>query len=238
MADFRPTTWNGEPIPYHASVEILRTLTHKSGEKAAAVICALAASSDPAAMAILIDLTRSPDPYLRKSAVEGIGNNPSGRDAADVVISLLHDGNGFVVRVACRAAAVLCLSKAHERIQRLLEAKEEATRHSAIEALAILWKPSDFEQVFERYLWDRSDNVRKWAAWTLKDNVDLDHWERLFKAWSSDPLPRHRVCACTLVQKFATSADLAMLNPFFSDPDGHVRHAADHAARGKRSNPE
>ena len=64
MADFRPSTWNGEPIPYHETVEVLRSLIGFYG-KAGPAIRALAEHPDPDALATLIDLTHSRDPYLR-----------------------------------------------------------------------------------------------------------------------------------------------------------------------------
>src|SRR5437588_551242 len=82
-----------------------------------------------------------PDPYLRRAALEAIGDHPSGRDASDVVLSMLHDRNGFVVRTACDVAAVLGLAGAHDRILELVGASEEATRLSALRALEGLWMP-------------------------------------------------------------------------------------------------
>jgi hypothetical protein len=70
------------------------------------------------------------------------------------------------------------------------------------------------------------------------DNVleaRLEHWERVFIAWSTDPIPRHRVGACALAQELASNAALAMLYALRSDPDGHVHHAAERAAEGMRS---
>jgi hypothetical protein len=75
MADFRPKTWNGEAIQYHETVKVLRTLISTSG-KAGPAIRALAEHPDPDALATLIDLTHSRDPYLRAAAVEAIGYSP------------------------------------------------------------------------------------------------------------------------------------------------------------------
>jgi HEAT repeat protein len=230
MADFRPKIWNGEPIPYHETVEVLRSLIGTYG-KAGPAIRALAEHPDPDALATLIELAHSRDPYLRASALEAIGCHRTGRDVAKVLVSSLDYSNGFVVRAAARAAAALGLTAAHDRILELVGAEEEATRLSALAALQSLWQPSDFEAVFARYLSDPSDRVRKQAAWTLEKNVGSDHWERVFDAWSADRIPRHRAWACSIAEKFGTKAILAKLVGLCSDPDGHVRRAAERAVK-------
>jgi hypothetical protein len=225
-----PQTWNGEPIPYRETVEVLRTLI-STYAKAGPAIRALAEHPDSDALEALIDLTHSRDPYLRASAVEAIGYHRTGRDAAEVVVSMLADSNCFVVRAAARAAAASGLAAAHDRIHELIEAQEEATRLIALEALQILWEPSDFEAVFARYLSDPSDRVRKQAAWTLEKNVSSDQWERVFSAWSGDRIPRHRAWACSIAERFGTKTIFAELVGLCSDPDGHVRRAAERAVK-------
>ena len=230
MAGFRPEMWNGEPIPYHEPIEALCAAIAAPGPKAWAAIRALAERPGPEAMATLIGLTRSPDPCLRRSAVEAIGNHQSGRDEADAVLGMLHDRDGGVVRAACRAAAALVLTAAHDRVRELIESEEEGTRYSALEALETLWEPTDFEGVFARYQRDPSDRVvRRRAAWTLAKHIGREHWERAFAAWSQDLVPRHRVWACTLAERFGDRAILPELNALRADPDGHVRRAADRA---------
>jgi HEAT repeat protein len=231
MRGFRLEILNGEPIPYDEPIGVLRSRVRASGSKAGAAIYALARNPKPEAFAILVDLTRSPDPYLRRAALEGIGAHQSGRDAADIVLRMLNDSHGFVVRTACDVAAVLGLAGAHDRILELVSGNNEATQLSALRALESLWVPADFETVFARYSSDRSDDVRKQAAWTLNKNVGSQHWMRVFASWATDPLPRHRAWACSLAERFGDRAVLAKLNALRSDLDGHVRSAAERAAR-------
>jgi hypothetical protein len=103
-------------------------------------------------------------------------------------------------------------------------------RIAALRGLAILWEESDFEPVFDRYLHDSSDGVRREAAWTLQHNANSDCWQRLFSAWSTDVLARHRVWACQLAGRFASKSHLPELEFLQSDADGHVRIAAKRAA--------
>ena len=228
ILDYR--TGMGSQIPYDEPVKVLRTLINTRG-KAGPAIEALAEHPDPEALATLIDLTGSQDPYLRASAVNAIGRHRTGCDAAEVVLSALNDSNGFVIRAAARASAALRLAAAHDRIHALVGSKEEHTRLSALEALQNLWEASDFETVFARYLHDPSDSVRKQAAWTLETNVGAEQWERVFAAWSGDPIPRHRAWACSLAERFGTRATLGRLDGLRSDPDGHVRSAAERAVK-------
>jgi hypothetical protein len=231
MARFRPPTWNGEPIPYDEPIEVLQTRVRAVASAAGAAIRALAEHPEPEALKFLVDLARARDPYLRRAALEAIGDHASGRDASEVVLSLLHDRIGFVVRTACDVAAVLGLASAHDRILELVGASEEATRLSALRALEGLWVSSDFEKVFARYVGDQSDEVRKRAAWTLNKNVGRENWKRAYESWSSDRLARHRVWACSIAERFGDRSALASLNALRADLDGHVRHAAERAAK-------
>ena len=64
----------------------------------------------------------------------------------------------------------------------------------------------------------------------LHKNVDSDHWVHLFVAWSSDRVPRHRVWACELAQRFGGRSVLPALKALKADIDGHVQRAAMQAA--------
>jgi len=226
MAGLKPRIWDGVPIPYSATIPELRAMIHNPGPKAWAAIRALTEKPESEALEALIELTRSSDPHLRRSGVEAIGRHAFGRRAAKVVCQLLRDRSSFVVRAAALAAANLRLLPAHGRIVSLIKAAEESTRHDALRALEKLWHPYDFESVFDRYLHDSSDRVRKQATWTLHKNVGAEHWERVFLAWSHDPVPRHRVWACELAQRFGNRSVLPALQALEADSDGHVRWAA------------
>ena len=156
---------------------------------------------------------------------------PPATTRPNVVLNLLQDKYGFVVRTACEVAAVLGLARAHDRILELAEIGEEATRLSALSALESLWVPADFERVFARYVKDQSAGVRKQAAWTLCKHASPEHWEQVFESWSKDPVPRHRVWACSIAEKFGDRTVVARLNALRSDPDGHVRCAAERALK-------
>src|SRR5713226_5640336 len=139
MTNFRPQIWNGVAIPYDAPVADLRAMIEEPGPKAWAAIRALADNPEPQALATLVQLTRSGDRHLRRSAVEAIGIHPSGRTASKVVCQLLHDRDRFIVRAAVDAAANLRLNTAHERVLSLVKASEESTRLAALRALDSLW---------------------------------------------------------------------------------------------------
>ncbi|HYV36683.1 MAG TPA: HEAT repeat domain-containing protein [Gemmataceae bacterium] len=229
MADFKPQIWNGEPIPYDASVADVRSTVEEPGPKAWAAIRALADKPDPEALTTLVQLTHSSDPHLRRSAVEALGIHYSGQSASEVVCHLLHDRVSFVARAAVDTAAKLQLTAAHGQVVCLVKAAEDSTKLAALRALESLWKSSDFELVFDLYLHDPSKEVRKQAAWTLQKNVGADHWEHLFSAWSTDPLPRHRVWACQVAEMFGSATIIPALHVLCADQDGHVRGAASQA---------
>jgi HEAT repeat protein len=225
-----PQTWNGIPIPREASIEELRNIIGTPGPQAWAAVRALVDKAEPDALTALVELTQSNDLHLRRAGVEAIGIHALGQSASDVVCRLLHDQQSFVVRSAIEAAARLNLRAAHEQVLNLTEASDDSTRLQALRGLASLWEGSDFEPVFDRYLHDPSDGVRRQAAWTLRQNADADCCLRLFAAWSIDPLGRHRAWACQLAEWFGSKALLPELDRLRRDADGHVRKAAIRAA--------
>jgi HEAT repeat protein len=229
MTGFRPPIWNGAPVPYDAPITDLRAAVGQPGPKAWVAIRALAEKPDAAALAVLVELSRSSDAHLRRAAIEGIGIHRSGASHFDVVCQALHDREAIVVRAATEAAASHRLQPAHDRILALVAAPEESTRLAAFRSLEVLWHSSDFEAVFDRYLHDSSDRVRKQAAWTLHKNVDAEHWERVFSVWSKDALPRHRAWACELAGSFGNRTVAPLLEELRADRDGHVRSAAEQA---------
>jgi hypothetical protein len=107
----------------------------------------------------------------------------------------------------------------HKQILNLANASDECTRLAALRGLVSLWEASDFEPVFDRYLHDPSEEVRKEAAWTLQQNADSGCWQRLFAAWSTDSLVRHRVWACQLAVRFGRMNLLTELKSLQTDAD-------------------
>jgi HEAT repeat protein len=229
MSGFKPPTLNGVPIPYDAPIPDLRAAIKDPGPKAWAAIRALAEKSEPDALTTLIEVSKSPDPHVRRAAMEGIGMHRSGQAACAEVCQALDDRDSLVIRAALAAAANLRLEPAHAQIIGLVTAAEESTRLAASRAPEGLWRPLDFDVVFERYLHDRSDSVRQQAAWTLHKNVGAEHWERVFSVWSKDTLPRHRIWACQLAGRFGSRAVVPVLEELRADSDGHVRDMAERA---------
>jgi len=226
MARAKPPTWNGVPIPYGASLESLRAALRSPGPTAWAAFRALVETPGRKVLDLLSECARHPDPHFRRAAVEAIGLHDDGRSLPNIILRALQDSKGLVVRAACRSAARLELTEAHDAVLRLVKANEEATRFDALRALAALWDPADFSIILDRFSRDPSDRVRKQAAWVLQEHVGPKEWKTLFTVWSQDPLPRHRVWSCRLAERFGDSAILADLARLEQDADGHVRSAA------------
>src|SRR5439155_13833564 len=74
----RPSVWNGIPVPYVATVDELAQLIHGPGPARWAAFVAVAHTADESALALLQDSARSPDPNVRRIAVEAIGIHPQG----------------------------------------------------------------------------------------------------------------------------------------------------------------
>jgi len=226
VTDFKPPILNGVPIPYDASVDELRKMVNLPRPDAWVAIRSLAEKSEPEALEILISLTRSKDWRFRRSAVEAIGISSLGHKSQEIVCNLLSDPSSYVVRAAIEAAATQKFSCAHNEILKLIKATEENTRIVALRALMDLWQPSDFDLIFDRYSHDLSDRVKKQAAWTIHENLDSQNWRKVFLAWINDPIPRHRIWACEIAEKFGNRSDLTALQALINDPNGHVRRAA------------
>jgi HEAT repeat protein len=226
MSSFRPDVINDVPVPYQSSIEEIRNAIKSTDAQAWVAIRALAEKNDPEALAILIELTKSSDWRFRRSAAEAIGISPLGKQASIHIERLLYDPGEYVQRTAIEVVASLGLNHAHERILTLTKAHAQSTRIVALSALGTLWHPTDFDFVFDIYLHDRSDEVRKQAAWTIASNVESDHWRQLFSEWSKDSISRHRIWACELIKTFGKPEDTQMLSPLIHDHDGHVRKRA------------
>jgi hypothetical protein len=229
----KPETWNGVRVPYDAPIPILGEQLRSHGAEAWAAFIALGANPTPEALQLLVVATQSADPYYRRAAVEAIAGHKLGTTAAAVLCQCLHDASGVVVRAACEATAALNIGAAHAAVLRLIEAPAPATRIAALRALAVLWQPADFAPVFACAQHDASAEVHKEAAWTLYRNVDAAHWATLFAAWRSASVVRHRVWACEIAARFGGSAVLARLEELRTDPDGHVRQAAERVLKAR-----
>ncbi|MDX9975862.1 MAG: HEAT repeat domain-containing protein [FCB group bacterium] len=229
-----PLSWQGEPIPFDASIEELRERIRAPGEAAWAAFRVLARRDSEEALDVLVAATRYEDPFLRRGAVEALGLHPRGCTRGEAVAGRLRDSNEYVVRAACAAAGNLGLLDVHDEVRGLLGHAAVETREAAVGALGALWKADDFEAVFRLSRKDLSREVREAAAWVLRAHSEADNWRVLFEAWRCDDMPRHRVWACELAEAFGDEGVTPSLEQMLSDSDGHVRGAAGRALAALR----
>ncbi|NPU11909.1 HEAT repeat domain-containing protein [Bradyrhizobium sp. 83002] len=195
------------------------SLTHKS-------ICALLTRDDTESLTLLRGAAASADQFIRRTAVEVIGRHASGRNLSDAILRALADQSEYVVRAGCQVIEDWRWDAAHDAISNLIKSPSGSTRQVSIRTLGAIWRQSDFQPVFQIYKTDAETEVRREAAWTLRNNVSSADWRRLFDAFRTDALPRHRRWACDLASTFGHSDVVPFLNPLCTDRDGHVRKAA------------
>jgi HEAT repeat protein len=186
----------------------------------------LGSREDAAALEILARVAAVDDQFLRRTALEVIRQHPHGLELRAVILSALGDPSEYVVRAACEVVEQWRLLEAHNLLLALLANANGATRRSAIRALGTIWVDADFPRVFRIYAKDFAADVRREAAWVLRQRVTATDWRTLFDAFSADGLVRHRVWACELAESFSGPEIFPLLSPLSSDPDGHVRKAA------------
>lgn len=191
---------------------------------------ALARTGDVTGLQALTDFLQSRDCYVRRAALEAIGNHIQARTSAALIVPGLRDSSEFVVRTACEVAAKLGLYEAHDDLLKLLFSPLESTRQAALCALETLGQDKDFEAVLRVFASDPSKAVRKQAAWTLRSAATSWNWSRLFSLWYADEPPRHRQWACELAETFGDADVLPQLFLLSGDANGHVRKAAHLAA--------
>ncbi len=190
------------------------------------VIRKLALQEGAAALKALANAAGLEDQFERRAAIDAIGRHPHGRELRSIILRALRDPSEYVVRTACEVVAQWELQEAHELVVALLANPSKATRQTAIRTLGKIWVDADFPTVFRIYN-DASENeIRREAAWVLRQRAHSAHWRTLFDAFQVDELARHRQWACELAEKFSVPDILPVLSQLSSGVDGHVRKAA------------
>lgn len=230
----RPANVNGVSVPYRAPVAELLRAVAAPGPSAWAAL-AVSADDGRESLDALVEAAASSDWRMRRAAVEAIARHVRGRSAARRVLDALRDESPYVVRTACDAAAALRLDDAHDVVLGLTRSPIAATRECATRTLDALWRPSDFDAVFDAMRRDSAPAVRRRAGFVLRAHADATTWKRLVDAWRHDELPRARRWACELTASFGGADDVAALEPLTRDRDGHVRNAAARAANALAS---
>jgi HEAT repeat protein len=190
------------------------------------IIRELALREDAAALKALADAARVEDQFERRMAIEAIGSHRQGRELCSIILRALGDPSEYIVRTACDVVARWELQQAHDLVVALLAYPAKATRQTAIRTLGTIWVEADFTMMFRIYNKASEIEVRREAAWVLRQQVTSTTWRTLFDAFQVDELARHRQWACELAEKFSGSDILPMLSHLSSDTDGHVRRAA------------
>jgi HEAT repeat protein len=219
----RPQRAHGITVPYGAPTHEL--IAQTQGETAMRWVAFIALAHDPSSDArdALRRATRSPDPHVRRAAIEALSCRTVEPDDAALIVSAFADAAGHVVRTACEAAASARIRDAHAHVLALVSCADAATRRTALRALRHLWQADDFGAVFRVFQEDQSPEVRNEAAWTLRA------WVRLFAAWHRDGLHRHRLWACEIAREFGAHEVADSLAALTTDRDGLVRRAAKQA---------
>jgi HEAT repeat protein len=222
----KPSHIHGVSIPYGASVTELKEMMHAPAPQRWAAFVALGHSAAIESLELLAERLLSKDSHVRRAALEAIGTHAEGRRCEQGVLRCFSDSSDEVIRQACRTAASLGLSSAHDDVLKLLDSPSGANRLVALGALSKLWHADDSERVIRILHKDDDANVRKEAAWALRKHATSDNCPALFAAWHGDAIPRHRAWACELAAEFRLSDVVDELARLTNDPDGHVRLAA------------
>jgi HEAT repeat protein len=189
-------------------------------------IRSLVSREDDEALGELRSLSTASDAFVRRTAVDVIGQNQRGRELRAIIIAALSDASVYVRRTACDIVAQWKLTEAHDLVLPLLKEQEAPTRECALRALAAIWISTDFQLIFDLYKRDPEIRVRREAAWTLRQGAGAGDWRPLFSAFQEDELPRHRSWACELAETFGNRDDVPVLTSLIGDEDGHVRKSA------------
>jgi len=198
-------------------------------------IRALGSRNDAEALVTLAAVAAVDDQFLRRTAMEMIGRHPRGRELSAIILNALRDPSEYVVRTACDVVGEWSLREAHDLVLPLLANDSGGTRRSALRALGSIWAEADFPSVFKIFTGDSEIDVRKEAAWVLRQQATVTTWRAVFEVFRTDELARHRQWACELAERFSDPELLPALSPLLSDLDGHVRKAAARAAQGALS---
>lgn len=192
-------------------------------------IRALSKAKTPEALTALAKLMTSRDAFVRRAALEAIGNHPDSTDMTKTVIRSLSDPSAYVQRMACELVEQWKLVEAREDILPMLALPDFASRISAIKALSVIGEPGDFDRLLAICLKDPNDSVRKAAVTALNSRLDARNWRAFFDVFSADTQPRHRCWAIQAAARFGAANVEDKLAAALHDTDGHVRHAASQA---------
>ncbi|MEH2586984.1 HEAT repeat domain-containing protein [Bradyrhizobium sp. AZCC 1721] len=152
-------------------------------------IRALGSRNDAEALVTLAAVAAVDDQFLRRTAVEMIGRHPRGRELGAIILSALRDPSGYVVRTACDVVEAWSLKEAHALVLPLLANDSGATRRTALRALNSIWAETDFPSVFKIFKGDLEIEVRKEAAWVLRQQATSTNWRAFSRPFAPMNLP-------------------------------------------------
>ncbi|MBI3820793.1 MAG: hypothetical protein HY286_19045 [Planctomycetes bacterium] len=222
----KPPTVNGVHVPYGAAVAELSDIIKTPGPGAWAAFVALGFHESREALNVLIDSLSSGDATIRRAAVAAIRFHRDGRSAEGHIAVCMRDSDRAVSVAAVETAGFLKLIKLHGQILEFIHSSDAGIRARAVRAFEKVWASGDFDRVLELMLKDPDEGVRRESAMILFSRAEAENWRALFELWKNDPLPRHRVFACELLQKFEAPLARELAPQFLNDPNGHVRGAA------------
>lgn len=205
--------------------QIKHTITFAMPHKYEA-IKALAKINTAESREALHSLLSLDDAYIKRFALEELGNIESKEALAKIISNVSKDKNEFLRRTSLSIIEKQGITSLHGFAMESLKSQDPLTLEYALNAINQVWCYDDFSVIMELAKKEQNQDIKKKCYELLCSHATSSNWQSVYKMIRTNEIPQIRLLACKLLTDNFSDEFMGDLQGFAKDQDGHIRKLA------------
>lgn len=189
-------------------------------------IKALAKMNTEEARKTLHSLLSFDDAYIKRFALEELGNIESKEALAGIISNVSKDKNEFLRRTSLSIIEKQGITSLHGFVAESLKSHDPLTLEYALNAINQIWSDDDFTAIMELSKKEQNQDIKKRCYEILCNHANSSNWQSVYKLIRTNKIPQIRLLACKLLTDNFPDEFMSDIQAFAKDKDGHIRKLA------------
>ncbi|MBR4245920.1 MAG: HEAT repeat domain-containing protein [Treponema sp.] len=166
------------------------------------------------------------DAYIKRFALEELGNIESKENLAGIISNIAKDKNEFLTRTSLSIIEKQGITSLHGFVAESLKSQDLLTLEYALNAINQIWSDDDFTAIMELSKKEQNQEIKKKCYEVLCKHATPSNWQSVYKLIRTNKIPQIRLLACRLLLDNFSDEFMSDIQAFAKDKDGHIRKLA------------
>lgn len=166
------------------------------------------------------------DAYIKRFALEELGNIECKEALAKIISNVSKDKNEFLRRTSLSIIEKQGITSLHGFVAESLKSQDPLTLEYALNAINQVWSNDDFTAIMELSKKEQNQDIKKRCYEILCNHANSSNWQSVYKIIRTNKIPQIRLLACKLLTDNFSDEFMSDIQAFAKDKDGHIRKLA------------